>query len=203
MKYVTAFFMIILTLAFLSCGNENANENEWRKDYADFLEEYLTDSSGFYIGDINGDGIPEAVISYNETNSGVIAYYNNNGFAILDLEVISLWGKVGYLEETKQLIIQPFREHTTGTFGFVDYIIYEWINDDYIPVLTLNRESGNYDVSEYEQGYINGEPVEFIEFEDKVKETDALLYEKSTWFPMTEANEIEDYLEYLNQFTLN
>ena len=73
----------------------------------------------------------------------------------------------------------------------------------YVESISVVRESG-FDAlcdgkGEYGQGFINRELVDFQEFEIKLAEMYTLLGE-STWFPMTDANDVEDYWEYLVQW---
>jgi len=64
------------------------------------------------------------------------------------------------------------------------------------------RADGVGDFVEYGQGFINGERVDFDEFEITLAEMYALL-EKSTWFPMIAADEVENYSDYLIQWEQN
>ena len=187
-------------VVFLIEEIEEIKQN-WREAYAEYLNN-VDFFDGFYIGDINNDGIPEVIIRYNESNSGFILYFCNDKVQALELEVISLWGKAGYLEETNQIILLHWYGHTYGTFGSVDYFLYDWTSDGYVETRSVIRESGYAEDDEetgeehYGQGYINGETVDFAVFETALTEMDALL-EKSTWFPMTDTSNINDCLESL------
>ena len=217
-------FIIILSLCLLlvSCNknelpasetgksynppeSDDVPKQDWREDYA----RYLSDADwldGFYIGDINNDGIPEVVIRYNETNSGFILYFINDKLQVLELDVVSMWGKAGYLEKTNQIILLREYGHTYGTFGLADYSLYDWTPNGYVETRSVMRESGyaesNGETGElfedYGQGYINGEEVDFAEFETALAEMEELL-EKSTWFPMTDTSDINDCLEILHR----
>jgi len=87
---------------------------------------------------------------------------------------------------------------TQGTFGSVDFFLYDWTLNGYTETMSVIRESG-YDKNldgngEYGQGYINGEKVDFDEFEIALGKMYALL-DKSAWFPMIDAGEANDYLD--------
>lgn len=177
--------------------------DEWREAYAVYLNE--SDFAGFYIGDINQDGFPEVVLCNNETNSGQVCYFTDGGLQVLELWVVSSWGKVGYLEETNQIILLQWYGHTQGTFGSIDYFLYDWTQSGYIETYSLIRESGYGEHNDemgnvvdaiYGQGYINEKEVDFDEFEAALAEMNRLL-EISTWFTMVDADEVEDYSDYL------
>jgi len=188
--------------------------DEWRSMYAGYLSENSGEDSydGFYIGDINRDGVPELIVGdYNPpvlTNSGTICYLINGRLHTLDLWPISYWGMGGYLEDTNQLILLKWYGHTQGTFGSVDFFLYDWTPDGYIETYSLTRESG-YGGSDdsregiteavYAQGYINGNEVEFDEFEAALEDMYELLAE-STWFPMTDYNDVADISDYLSNW---
>jgi len=190
--------------------SDDLTKPNWQEAYTDYLNKNdLNDYYGFYIRDINSDGIPEIVIRYDEyTNSGEILYFADNKLQTLNLRVISVWGDVGYLEETNQIVFLHWYGHTTGTFGSVEFFLYDWTSDGYIETHSVIRESGyakyddegkSYVEVSYGQGYINGDEVDFNEFEIALAEMHALL-EKSTWFPMTDADEVEDYSDYFIQW---
>jgi len=200
------FIFLIATLILLpACSKDEPKEiDEWRTIYANCLNE--SDFSGFYVGDINNDGIPELVINQDNiadfvtTNRGCVYYFTDNILQCLELYPDSVWGKVGYLEETNQIIFLQWYGHTQATFGSVDFFLYDWTTNGYAKTISVIRESGFDEYldgkGEYGQGYINGEEVDFDEFEIKLAEMYALL-EKSIWVPMTAADEVEDYFEYL------
>ena len=181
--------------------NDSAKPN-WKEDYADYMKNSGW-FNGFYVGDINGDDIPELVIRYNDANSGAILYYANHELQVLDLNILSLWEQVGCLAETGQIIFLRWYGHTYGTHGGVEFFLYDWTQDGYIETRSVIRESGYIEsyrnipeeewIEHYGQGYINGEEVGFGEFETALTDMYALL-ERSTWFPITETFELEDFL---------
>jgi len=185
----------------------NLTKPNWRGIYADYLsKEDFEDYYGFYIGDINSDGVPEIAIRYNElTNNGVMLCFVDNKLQVLELNVVSIWGDVGYLEETNQIIFLQWYGHTQATFGSVNFYLFEWTPNGYTEAISVIRESGydthNNGAGEYGQGYINGEKADFDEFEIVLAEMYTLL-EKSTWFPMTDFDEVEDYSDYFIQWEL-
>ena len=215
-------FIILLCLLLSACSINEPSEIEtgeyynppmsadstksnWQEAYADYLNKgNYKDYYGFYIGDINSDGIPELVIRYNDfTNSGEILYFVDNKLQTLDLCVVSDWGNVGYLEEINQIVFLQWYGHTQGTFGSVDFYLYEWTPNGYSEITSVIRESGydphNDGSGEYGQGYINGEKVDLEEFEIVLAGMYALL-EESTWFLMTDFDEVEDYSDYFLQW---
>ena len=186
---------------------DNLAKPDWKEIYADYLnKENSEEYYGFYIGDMNSDSIPELAIRYDEyTNAGVILCLVDNELQVLDLGVISIWGDVGYLQETNQIIFLKWYGHTMAAFGSVEFYLYEWTSGGYTEVISVIRESGYKDdngVENYEQGYINGEKVGFDEFEIALAEMYALL-EKSTWFPMTDFNDIENFSDYFTQWEMD
>jgi len=215
MKKILALAMSAFVF-LVACGKtlpEATGEvDEWRKAYAERLDK--GDICGFYIGKINDSDFP-VLITWSdngsrdialETNSGYVYAFADGELKALELQVVSAWGKVGYLKETNQIILLQWYGHTTGTFGSVDFFLYDWTSNGYIETRSVMRESGycdeydadteDYLVKRYGQGYINGEEVDFEEFEIALSQMYALL-EKSTWFPMTDANDEGNYLDYL------
>lgn len=180
------------------------DESDWREAYAAYLEENKNDILDFHVADMNEDGIPEVVFRYNdETNDGAVLSFIDNKLQILKLFVVSGWGKAGYLEKDNQFICLQWYGHTSGTFGSVDFYLYAWTPDGYTEKRSVNRKSG-YDNNNggngvYGQGYINGEKVDFDEFEIALAEMYELL-EASTWFVMTDAGQVDDYLNYFLQW---
>ena len=156
-----------------------------------------------------GTNCCDECINWLETNCGSIYYFTDRGFKTLALFGTSYRGRVGYLEETNQIFYLRDFGDTTGTFGFVELFLYDWTSDGYVETRSLIRESGycdeydastkQYLVKEYGQGYINGKEVDFDEFEIALTEMKA-LWEKSTWFPMTTADEAGDYFDYLSKW---
>ena len=175
----------------------------WQEAYFDYLnKEDISYYYGFYIGDVNRDNIPEIVLRYNEfTNSGAILYFAGVELQVLELDVVSTWGNVGYLEETNQIILLQWYGHTQGTFGSVNFYLYEWTPDGYAETISVIRESGYGITEEYGQGYINGKEVDFDDFEVILAEMYALL-EKSTWFPMIAFDEVDNYSDYFTQWEM-
>jgi hypothetical protein len=186
---------------------------DWKEIYAEYLNK--GGFYGFYIGDISGSGFPSLVIrkddgtrlddgSYiEETNSGFVYSITDDGVQVLDLNATSVWGKAGYLEETKQIVFLRWYGHTQATFGSVEFFLYDWTPNGYVESISVVRESGFDALSdgkgEYGQGFINRELVDFQEFEMKLAEMYTLLGE-STWFLMTNANDVGDYWVYLVQW---
>ena len=150
-------------------------EYDWQHSYAEYINQ-LWFYYGFYIDDINGDDIPEAVISVNPLEYTIILYYTENGLAELELATMSDWGSVGYIADTKQILFSPMRGHTTGTWGYTEEYIYDWTGTEYTETLSVLRESGylhELDGEYYEefgQAYINGEEVDNDTFEAKMEE---------------------------------
>ena len=197
-------------------------ETNWMRLYSGFLnyEKNLSDYSAFYLGDVNGDQIPELVLfseqfpgdaflpqNESSTNSGLVLCVVNNDLQILDLRTISTWGYSGYVEETNQIVFLKWYGHTGGTFGSVEYYLFDWTLRGYVETRSLVRESGyasygNEDVvEEYGQGYIDGEAVAFEEFEAALAEMEELR-DESTWFPMTDLDVVDDWADFFAQWEL-
>ena len=156
-------------------------EYDWQHAYAEYINA-LDYYAGLYIEDINGDDIPEAVIKrYNterETDSTktIILYYTEKGMAELVLETVSVWGRIAYIADTKQILFCPFYGHTQGTYGYEEYYLYDWTGTEYEVSSSILRESGYYwyDDKEYHevlgQAYIDGEEVDNDVFEVRYDE---------------------------------
>lgn len=164
--------------------------NEWQHAYSEYLNglDFLT--GGVYLGDINGDDIPEAVIEINPYELTDILYFNNDGMQVLELWTTSVWGSVRYIPDTMQILFQPMRGHTWGTYGFTDYYLYGWNGSDFEAVSTLFRESGMYytdedgtEHSELGQAYIDGVEVDNDTFEARLAEIQKLEQDNS-YFPV-------------------
>lgn len=163
---------------------------KWQHAYSEYLNglDFLT--GGVYLGDINGDDIPEAVIEINPYELTDILYFNDDGMQVLQLWTTSVWGSVRYIPDTKQILFQSMRGHTWGTYGFTDYYLYGWNGSDFEVVSTLFRESGMYytdedgtEHSELGQAYIDGIEVDNDTFEAKLAEIQKLEQDNS-YFPV-------------------
>lgn len=164
--------------------------NEWQHAYSEYLNglDFLT--GGVYLGDINGDDIPEAVVEINPYELTDILYFNDDGMQVLELWTTSVWGSVRYIPDTKQILFQSMRGHTWGTYGFTDYCLYGWNGSDFEVVSTLFRESGMYYIDEDEtehselgQAYIDGAEVDNDTFEARLAEIQKLEQDNS-YFPV-------------------
>lgn len=164
--------------------------NEWQHAYSEYLNglDFLT--GGVYLGDINGDDIPEAVLEINPYELTDILYFNDDGMQVLELWTTSVWGSVRYIPDTKQILFQSMRGHTWGTYGFTDYCLYGWNGSDFEVVSTLFRESGMYYIDEDEtehaelgQAYIDGAEVGNDTFEARLAEIQKLEQDNS-YFPV-------------------
>ena len=164
--------------------------NEWQHAYSEYLNglDFLT--GGVYLGDINGDDIPEAVVEINPYELTDILYFNDDGMQVLELWTTSVWGSVRYIPDTMQILFQSMRGHTWGTYGFTDYCLYGWNGSDFEVVSTLFRESGMYYIdedgtehSELGQAYIDGVEVDNDTFEARLAEIQKLEQDNS-YFPV-------------------
>lgn len=164
--------------------------NEWQHAYSEYLNSLDLLTGGVYLGDINGDDIPEAVIEINPYEMTDILYFNDDGMQVLELCTTSVWGSVRYIPDTKQILFQPMREHTWGTYGYTEYYLYGWNGSDFEVVSTLFRESGIYytdedgtEHSELGQAYIDGIETDNDTFEEKLAETEKLK-QNNSYFPV-------------------
>ncbi len=164
--------------------------NEWQHAYSEYLNglDFLT--GGVYLGDINGDDIPEAVVEINPYELTDILYFNDDGMQVLELWTTSVWGSVRYIPDTTQILFQPMRGHTWGTYGYTDYYLYGWNGSDFEVVSTLFRESGMYytdedgtEHSELGQAYIDGAEVDNDTFEARLAEIQK-LEQYNSYFPV-------------------
>ncbi len=164
--------------------------NKWQHAYSEYLNglDFLT--GGVYLGDINGDDIPEAVIEINPFEMTDILYFNDSGMQKLELYTTSVWGSVRYIPDTRQILFQPMRGHTWGTYGYTEYYLYGWNGSDFEVVSTLFRESGMYytdedgtEHSELGQAYIDGVEVDSDTFEGKLAKYQKLEQDNS-YFPV-------------------
>lgn len=163
---------------------------EWQHAYSEYLNNLDLLTGGVYLGDINGDDIPEAVIEINPYEMTDILYFNDDGMQVLQLWTTSVWGSVRYIPDTMQILFQPMRGHTWGTYGYTEYYLYGWNGSDFEVVSTLFRESGIYytdedgtEHSELGQAYINGIETDNDTFEEKLAETEKLEQDNS-YFPV-------------------
>lgn len=164
--------------------------NEWQHAYSEYLNGLDFLMGGVYLGDINGDDIPEAVVEINPYELTDILYFNDDGMQVLELWTTSVWGSVRYIPDTKQILFQSMRGHTWGTYGFTDYYLYGWNGSDFEVVSTLFRESGMYYIDEDEtehselgQAYIDGVEVGNDTFEARLAEIQKLEQDNS-YFPV-------------------
>lgn len=164
--------------------------NKWQHAYSEYLNglDFLT--GGVYLGDINGDDIPEAVIEINPYELTDILYFNDDGMQVLELWTTSVWGSVRYIPDAMQILFQPMRGHTWGTYGYTEYYLYGWNGSDFEVVSTLFRESGMYytdedgtEHSELGQAYIDGAEVDSDTFEEKLAEYQK-LEQSNSYFPV-------------------
>ncbi len=168
---------------------------EWQHKYSEYLNSLDFLAGGIYLGDINGDDIPEAVIEINPYEMTEILYFNDEGMQVLELDTTSVWGSVRYIPDTKQILLMPMRGHTWGTYGYEGYYLYDWNGSDFEVTSTIFRESGMYFIdedgtehSELGQGYIDGIAVDNGTFEDKLAEFEKLCDENS-YFPVAYIND--------------
>lgn len=164
--------------------------NEWQHAYSEYLNGLDFLMGGVYLGDINGDDIPEAVVEINPYELTDILYFNDDGMQVLELWTTSVWGSVRYIPDTKQILFQSMRGHTWGTYGFTDYCLYGGNGSDFEVVSTLFRESGMYYIDEDEtehaelgQAYIDGAEVDNDTFEARLAEIQKLEQDNS-YFPV-------------------
>lgn len=164
--------------------------NEWQHAYSEYLNSLDFLTGGVYLGDINGDDIPEAVVEINPYELTDILYFNDDGMQVLELWTTSVWGSVRYIPDTKQILFQSMRDHTWGTYGFTDYYLYGWNGSDFEVVSTLFRESGMYytdedgtEHSELGQAYIDGAEVDNDTFEARLAEIQK-LEQYNSYFPV-------------------
>lgn len=164
--------------------------NEWQHAYSEYLNglDFLT--GGVYLGDINGDDISEAVVEINPYELTDILYFNDDGMQVLELWTTSVWGSVRYIPDTMQILFQPMRGHTWGTYGYTDYYLYGWNGSDFEVASTLFRESGMYytdedgtEHSELGQAYIDGAEVDNDTFEARLAEIQK-LEQYNSYFPV-------------------
>lgn len=168
---------------------------EWQHAYSEYLNSLDFLAGGVYLGDINGDDIPEAVIEINPFEMTEILYFNDDGMQKLELFTTSVWGSVRYIPDTKQILLMPMRGHTQGTWGYEKYFLYSWNGSDFEITSTIFRESGMYFIdedgtehSELGQAYIDGVAVDNDTFEPKLAEFEKLCDENS-YFPVAYIND--------------
>ena len=180
---------------------EPADEYDWQHAYAEYIDR--TGYQGLYIDDINGDGIPEAVIDMNTLGYTIILYYTDNGLNELELTTMSSWGSVSYIADTKQILHCPWHGHTWGTFGYEEYYLYDWTGTEYTVSASIFREAGayvdipDYHVEEYGQAYINGVEVDNDTFETKLAEFKE-LEQNNSYFPAVNIQD-ENFESYVKE----
>ena len=192
----------------LETDSDNESDKECRcqyqyqHDYAEYLNE-LDFYQGIYIGDINDDEIPEVIIDINDYGSFQLLYYTEGSMKKLNLETISAWGRVTWIADTKQFIYCPFFGHTTGTWGYIEYYVFDWTGTEYEQTFSMLRESGYYvdeNNNEYGKCYINDEETDAATFEEKLEEIEKLVQENSRLseaFPIVHIDDenFEDYVK--------
>ncbi len=112
---MNSFFLIVIGLSmalFTSKAGADTRgecrcEYSWQHAYAEYIND-LEYYSGLYIGDLNGDEIPEAVIDVNTLGSVIVLYDTREGRKELNLETVSAWGSVTYIADTGQFLYFPF-----------------------------------------------------------------------------------------------
>lgn len=189
--------------------SDNASDKECRceypyqHDYAEYLND-LDFYQGIYIGDINDDEIPEMIIDINDYGSYQLLYYTEDGVQMLDLETVSAWGAVTWIADTKQFIYCPFFGHTTGTWGYIEYYVFDWNGTEYEQTFSMLRESGYYvdeNNNEYGKCYINDEETDAATFEEKLEEIEKLVQENnrlSEAFPIVHIDD-ENFENYVRE----
>lgn len=176
-------------------------EAPWQHACAQYLNG-LAYYSGLYIGDVNGDQVPEVVVDINTLGSTVVLCWTGNSLQELDLETVSAWGSVTWIPATGQFLHSPFYGHTTGTWGYEEYILYDWTGTEYVQTFSMLRESGYYwDEENYEYGesFIDGEKVDNAVFEGKLAEMEALKEKNSGSLSFWSLEE-EDFEEKVREF---
>ncbi len=156
-------------------------EFPWQHAYAQYLNE-LEYYSGLYIGDVNGDTVPEAVIDINTLGSTIVLFWNESGLQELNLETVSAWGSVTYIPESGQFLYSPFYGHTTGTWGYEEYYLYDWTGTEYVQTFSMLRESGYYqdaETFEYGESFIDGERTDNAAFEERLAQIKELKEKNS------------------------
>lgn len=168
---------------------------EWQHAYSEYMNELTVIAGGVYFSDINGDEIPEAVISkLTSDKDTIILYYNENGMGELHLEPNPNWAYVDYISDTMQILFCPFYGHTYGTRGYEEYYLYGWNGKDYEVMSSILRESGDmyesYDGEQfieyawtYGQAYIDDKEVDNDTFEVKLAEFEKLR-DENDYFPI-------------------
>ena len=151
---------------------------DYKKDYAEFLNNQ--EFCGLYIGDINSDGIPEAVIETNVCESTVILYYNEDGMQELELWTMSDKGYVRYLPDTKQIVYSEY--HFRGGAGIE---IYSWENTDYIKTFSMSRLAYG-EGEDVPQAYIDDAEADRDTFESKLLEFEKYR-DEGEYFPVISA----------------
>ena len=161
-------------------------ESEFQHACCEYLNGHIP-VGGVYFGDINGDGTPEAVVEINPFESTCVLYENENGMQVLKLKTAAYTGHVGYIADTKQILLNPRRTSQWSSWGYEEYRIYSWNGTDYEETSSVYRKPGFYggsiEYSEYGQAYIDGEEVDNDTFEVKLAEFEKLGNE-TDYFPV-------------------
>lgn len=178
-------------------------ESEFQHACCEYLNGLNFLAGGVCYGDINGDEKPETVIDINTFGLTDVLYENENGMRVLNLETVSAWGAVQYFADTKQILLCPMAGHTTGTWGYEEYYIYDWNGSDYDISSSIFRESGYYyedengEHSEFGQAYIDGKEVDNDTFEAKLAEI-RKLREENGYFPVVKPDD-ENFESYMKE----
>ncbi len=183
-------------------------DEPWQHAYAEYITAHLISEGilwiqGIYIEDVNEDAVCEAVIDRNGLEDTLVLYYMDGEVKALELETVSAWGTVTYIADTKQILFSPFCDHTTGTFGYAEYYLYDWTQTGYVLTHSLFRESGYYYEqdgeahSNYGQSFIDGEKTEFDVFEAELAKI-KLLEKENSYFPVID-KEDEAFAGYIEE----
>lgn len=183
-------------------------EEPWQHAYAEYITANLVSEGvlwiqGIYIGDINADAVCEVVMDRNGLEDTLVLYYMDGEVKALEFETVSAWGNVTYIADTKQILFSPFCDHTTGTFGYAEYYLYDWTQTGYEQTRSLFRESGYYYEqdgeahSNYGQSFIDGEKTEFDVFEAELAKI-KLLEKENGYFPVID-KEDEAFAGYIKE----
>ena len=95
---------------------------------------------------------------------------------------MSAWGSVTYIPESGQFLYSPFYGHTTGTWGYEEYYLYDWTGTEYVQTFSMLRESGYYqdaETFEYGESFIDGERTDNAAFEERLAQIKELKEKNS------------------------
>lgn len=161
-------------------------------------------AGGVYFGDINGDGKPEAIVERNPFQFTYVLYENENGLQVLELPTVADRGRVAYIADTKQILLNPYRTSAWSAWGYEEYHIYSWNGADYEETSSVYREAGIYGVrdgveySELGQAYIDGEEVDNDTFEIRLAEFEKLCDENMYFSDVIFMND-ENFESYIRE----